>query len=65
MSVVDMCSLYACLVLVYYFEDYTVGYCCFGFGMGDSGSYFVYKMGVGVGYWGFVELGMGANCLGD
>ena len=53
-----MCSLYPCFVLVYCFGDYTVGYCCFGFGMGDSDSYFVCKMGVGVGYWGFVELGM-------
>ena len=58
MFVVDMWWLYVCLVLVCRFVDYTVGYCCFDFGMEGSYSYFVCKMGVGVGYWDVVGFEM-------
>ena len=50
--------LCVCLVWVSRSVGCIVDYCYSDFGTGGSYSYFVCKMGVGVGYWGFVGLGM-------
>ena len=58
MFVVDMRCLHVCLALVFRSVGCIVDYCYSDFGTGGSYSYFVCKMGVGVGYWGVVGFEM-------